>query len=52
MLKKTCKKTPNVLTNVISIFFVTKKPFKKDDVQHKDLLQDLGLLIMKNNLPV
>jgi hypothetical protein len=34
------------------VFFVVKEPFKKDDVYQKDFLQDLGLLIMKNNLPL
>jgi hypothetical protein len=33
-------------------FSVVKEPFKKDDVQQKDFLQDLGLLILKNNLPL
>ncbi len=33
-------------------FFATKEPFKKDNVQQKDFLQSLGLLIMKNNLPL
>jgi hypothetical protein len=31
---------------------VGKEPFKKDDVQQKEFLQDLGLLIVKNNLPL
>jgi hypothetical protein len=44
------KKRPNVPTSAISTFFVVNEPFKKDDVQQKDFLQDLGLLIMKNNL--
>jgi hypothetical protein len=46
------KKRPNVLTNAISVFFAIKEPFNKDDVQQKDFLQDLGLLIVKNNLPL
>jgi hypothetical protein len=29
-----------------------KEPFKKDNVQQKYFLQSLGLLIMKNNLPL
>jgi hypothetical protein len=33
-------------------FFDGKKPFKNDDVQQKDFLLDLGLLIVKNNLPL
>jgi hypothetical protein len=30
----------------------TKDPFKKDDLQQKQLLQNLGLLIVKNHLPI
>ncbi len=50
--RKFVKKGPNVFASAILFYFVVKKPFKKDDVQQKDLLQDLGLLIMKNNLPL
>jgi hypothetical protein len=32
------------------LFFVVKEPF--NDVQQKDFLQNLGLLIVKNNLPL
>jgi hypothetical protein len=35
-----------------SISFATKDLSKKDDVQQKDFLQDLGLLIVKNDLPM
>ncbi len=45
------KKRSNVIASVIYIF-VVKEPFKKDDVQQKDFLQDLGLLIVKDNLPL
>jgi hypothetical protein len=34
------------------LVFVIKEPFKKDDMQQKKYLQDLGLLIMENNLPL
>jgi hypothetical protein len=33
-------------------FFVVKNLFKKDDEQQKYLLQDFGLLVMKNQLPL
>jgi hypothetical protein len=33
-----------------SNFFIVKDPFKKDDEQQNDFLQNLGLLIMKNQL--
>ncbi len=46
------KKRPNVLASVIFVLFVVKEPFKKDDVQQKYFLQDLGLLIVKDNLPL
>jgi hypothetical protein len=29
-----------------------KNTFKKKDVSHKEFLEDLGLLIVKNNLPI
>jgi hypothetical protein len=33
-------------------FFSTKDSFKKDDVRQKQFLQDLGLLVVKNHLPM
>jgi hypothetical protein len=30
----------------------TKDPFKKDGLQQKQFLQNLGLLIAKNHLPI
>jgi hypothetical protein len=30
----------------------TKDPFKKDDLHQKQFLQNLGLLIVKNHLPI
>jgi hypothetical protein len=44
------KKRPNVSFNSISSFFVVKEPFKKDDMQQKQILEDLTLLIVKNHL--
>jgi hypothetical protein len=32
------------------VFFVAKEPFKKDDVQQKQFLEDLTFLIIKNHL--
>jgi hypothetical protein len=46
------KKRSNVSSNSISLFFATKEPFKKDDVQQKQSLEDLTLLIVKNHLPL
>jgi hypothetical protein len=33
-------------------FFVSKDPFKKDDVEQKMFMENLALLIMKNHLPM
>ncbi len=46
------KKKPNIFSNSIFSFFVGKEPFKKDDVQQKQFLEDLGILIVKNHLPL
>jgi hypothetical protein len=48
--KQLAKKRPNVPTSAISAFFCYKKTFQKNDVQKKNFLQDLHLLIVKNNL--
>jgi hypothetical protein len=34
------------------IFFVSKCPFKKDDVEKKKFVDNLALLIVKNHLPL
>jgi hypothetical protein len=44
---KCCKKC-----NILFFFFSIKDPFKKDDEQQKYFLQDLGLLIVKNQQPL
>jgi hypothetical protein len=36
----------------ISKFFSAKDSFKKKDVPQKAFLENLGLLIVKNNLPI
>jgi hypothetical protein len=46
------KKRPNVFANEIFEFFFTKDPFKKNDVQQKSFLQDLGLLVVKSHVPM
>jgi len=45
--KTTLKKRANISSNSISSFFFVKKPFKKEDVQQKHFLEDLGLLLIK-----
>jgi hypothetical protein len=44
------QKRLNLFENSISNFFVIKDPFKRDNVQQKQFLEELNLLIMKNNL--
>ncbi len=46
--RQLAKKRPNVSTNEIFKFFLLKT-FKKDDVQQKQFLQGLGLLVIKNH---
>ncbi len=50
--KQRFKKRSNISSNSISKFFVAKEPFKKDDVQQKQNLEDLGFLIVTNHLPL
>ncbi len=46
------RKKLNIFSNSIFNFFVAKESFKKDDVQQKLFLEDLGILIVKNHLPL
>jgi len=50
MLKNNLQRKTNCPNKCNFTFFVIKEPFKNDDVQQKDFLQDLNLLIVKNNL--
>ncbi len=53
LIKKTFERQPTKKRpNAIYTFFVVKDLAKKDDEQQKDFLQGLGLLIMKNKLPL
>jgi len=45
--RKTIEKKPNVFGGFIFKKIVIKNSFKKDDVQHKEFLEDFGLLIVK-----
>jgi hypothetical protein len=47
--KQLSRKKPNVSSNSISSFFVAKEPFKKNDVQQKQFLEDLTFLSIKNH---
>jgi hypothetical protein len=41
-----------VLSSAIYKNIRTKNPFKKDDVQQKKFLQNIGLLVVKNYHPI
>ncbi len=51
-MRKPTKKRANLSRNSIFNFFATKNFFKKDDAQRNFFLEDLGLLIVKSNLPI
>jgi len=42
----------NPFGGLISNFFSIKNTLKKEDVPHKSFLEDLSLLIVKNNLSI
>jgi hypothetical protein len=46
------KKNPNPSRSSISKIFTTKGSFKKNDMQQKEFNENLGLLIVKTNLPI
>ncbi len=48
--KQPTKKIMIMFGGSISKFFFVKDSFKKEDVPQKEFLEDLGLLIIKNNL--
>jgi hypothetical protein len=50
--KQLGKKRPHVNGTTISNFFSAKHSYKKDDVQEKQFLEDLILLIVRNHLPM
>ncbi len=50
--KEPTKKRPNMFGDTILNFFVTKDPFKKDDVKHEQFVEVFALLIIKNHLPM
>jgi len=49
MDKLLAKKKSNPFGSVIVNFFVTKDPFQKDYMSPKTVLEDMGLLIIKNH---
>jgi hypothetical protein len=51
-LRKDNFKKKNPSRGSISEFFFVKNTFEKEDVPQKEFLEDLGLLIVKNNLPI
>jgi hypothetical protein len=50
--KQLSKKKSNMAFGSIYNFFATKEPFKKNDVQQKPFLKDLGLFNVKDHLPL
>jgi hypothetical protein len=47
------KKKPNISSNSISsFFFFAIEPLKKEDLYQKQFLEDLGILIIKDHLPL
>jgi hypothetical protein len=50
--KQPSKKRINPSWSSISNFFSIKDTFKKENVSKKNKLKNLGLLIVKNNLPI
>jgi hypothetical protein len=46
------KKKQNVSSSEISNFFIIKILYKKEDVQLKQFLEDLALLIIKSHMPI
>jgi hypothetical protein len=46
------KKRQNVSSFEIFEFFFIKFPYKKDEMQRKQFLEDLALLIIKSRLPI
>ncbi len=46
------KKKQNVYSSEISKFFIAKILYKKKDVQLKQFLEDLALLIIKSHMPI
>lgn len=46
------RKKQNVSSSEISNFFIIKILYKKEDVQLKQFLEDLALLIIKSHMPI
>jgi hypothetical protein len=50
--RQLAKKRVIISGESISKFFYVKDSFKRENVPHKEFLEDLGLLIVKKNLPI
>ncbi len=46
------KERVNIFDSFIYNFFVSKYPFKKDDVENKMFVDNLAFFTMKNHLPL
>jgi hypothetical protein len=45
-------KPPSIFGSSISNFFLAKNLYKQSKVEQQQFLEDLGLLVVKNNLPI
>jgi hypothetical protein len=50
--RQIAKNRQNVFSSEISEFFISKVPYKKENAQLKQFLEDLALLIIKSHLHV
>ncbi len=50
--KKICKKRSNLASSAIFNVFAAKNPFIKYHMQQKLIFEDMGLLIVKNHIPI
>ncbi len=50
--RQLAKKCPSIYGSSISNLFVAKNPYKQSNVEWQHFLEDLGLLVVKNNLPI
>ncbi len=50
--RQSTKKRSHISNSSIFGIFVSKDPFKKDDVEQKMFVENLTLLILKNHLPL
>jgi hypothetical protein len=47
-----CKNRSNLASSAIVNGFAAKNPFPKYHMQQKSIFEDMGLLIVKNHIPI